>query len=173
MSSSASTVRPSYTSATPPIHASGVIDLWERRLIDSLKIVRARTTVPQSSVIENLSRDFISNKKYKGVRHLVRLTHDAFNRNAPIEDEKAFSREYDAMVDSFYSERCGMRIPSLAEAHCAEERAEAQKEQAETEFSYDRSPRHAARLLSAIEAHRAADEMLARVARAALNGVRV
>lgn len=172
-SSCANEGAPLYRSTTPRVSASGVIALWERRLISALNVGRSRTTVKQCASIEQLARDLLSNKKYKGVQHLVRLTRDEFERNAPIEDAKAFSREYDAMVDSWYAERCGTRIPSLAEVHCAEEHAEGMKEEAETEFSYDRSPRNAAKLLSAIEAHRAADELLARVARAALNGVRV
>lgn len=172
-SSSVGTLRRPAPRATPPVTFSGVIEIGEMKLLSSCRVMRHRCKKLQSAVIEALARDFITNKSYKGMRHLVRLSRDAFERGAPTDDLKAVSREYDAMIDGWLAERDGWNLLSLADAQLAEEKAQATKEVRETEFRNDPSPANATALLGAIEVHRMADNQLARIARAALNGARI
>jgi len=135
--------------------------------------MRSRTKGKQRRTIAQIAKGFIQKLAFKGLVHLVTLARDAFERGAPIEDLKAFSREYDSIVEGWYADRLSQQLPALELVHRAEEHEEAMKEECETAFSYSRTPFNAARLLAAIERHTNADGQLARVARAVLGGATV
>lgn len=89
------------------------IHIAEARLLQSLRVSRSHTTRRQSVTIDTLARDLIQKRRYVGIRHLLEISRDAFDRGAPVKDVKAFSREFDAVVDGWYTEREGSELPSL------------------------------------------------------------
>jgi len=120
----------------------------------------------------NLRRDlFAPSKARRGMfRQLVALAQDAFARGAPEADVEEFGEDYLAMIRRWYRTRRGERLPTLAEAHHAEELAQGARESAETHMAYERTPSAAREFLSAASRHSAADRELRQVAHAIATG---
>lgn len=125
-----------------------------------------KTRAPRDRYAKNLRRDLLApSKSRRGLfRQLVALAQDAYSRGAPETDVEDLGETYVAMVRRWYRQRRGAKLPTLAEAHHAEEAAQGPREAAETHLAYERSPSAARQFLHAAAVHRAADRELCEVA---------
>ena len=131
-----------------------------------------KCSASHDAYVTNLRRDlFAPSKARRGpFRQLVALAQDAFSRGAPEADIEEFGDTYLAMVRRWYRS-CGQRkLPTLADAHHAEELAQGAREAAETHLAHERTPSAARAFLTSAAVHSSADRTLRMVAHAIATG---
>jgi len=138
----------------------------ERQVVDALRIARASTIRPaRDSYVQQLATDMLTKGRLTGVRQILAILRDAFDRGAPESELLAVPDELTAIIARWYEAERGMRPFDLSEAHKDEEIAEGAKDVAETILAYDPSPGAAQRFLRATAAYDVADNRLVECAR--------
>lgn len=163
-SSSHESLREGRANDIPAKSKQGIIDDGVEQLRGSLRLMRSDTKGRQPRSVSTIAKAFIQKLLFKGLIHLVTLSRDAFDRHAPIENLKAFSREYDAMIDGWFAERDGLESVCIQEVHGAEEHSEGIQEEAEVALSYDQCPRTASNFIAAAARHIESIKRMMRVA---------
>jgi hypothetical protein len=138
----------------------------ERQIMDALRIARASTVRPaRDSYVQQLATDMLTKGRLTGVRQILAILRDAFDRGAPESELLAVPDELTAIIARWHEEKRGMLPIDLASAHLDEEVAEGAKDCAETILAHQPSPGAAQRFLRATAAYDVADNKLVECAR--------
>lgn len=143
------------------------VNFSARKLDEALmKSVRSATRKEHCLKAENTRRE-IRRHRILPNQHIVTVLRDAYERGASQADVEAYFREGLAMVGHWYkAERVAL---PLSEAHKLEEHAEGVKEDRETDFIHDPSPRNAFLYLESFDSYDTKSQALREKARAVVH----
>lgn len=149
-------------SNTPRPAALLVLARAERRILQQIRLARSTAKRPnRDRYVMSLVADWFTRERPTGLRQVLSITRDAFDRGADETALLGIADELRAEIESWYELARGIPAESLASVHQMEEKCEGVQEDAELELVYSRSPGAAARFIEKARQHvRAIKEMI-------------